>query len=51
MSHIIISGYSGLIPGKFRKLSNIEIGKLKEKDLDKLINYASNSMLIKEKQL
>lgn len=48
----IIRGYSGLIPSKFRKLSNIEIGKLKaENDLNKLINDANNSMLLEEKQL
>ena len=47
----IIRGYSGLIPSKFRKLSNIEIEKLKENDLDKLINDANNSMLIEEKTI
>ncbi len=47
----IIRGYSGLIPSKFRKLSNIEIKKLKENDLDKLINDANNSMLIEEKTI
>lgn len=47
----IIRGYSGLIASKFRKLSNIEIEKLKENDLDKLINDANNSMLIEEKTI
>lgn len=47
----IIRGYSGLIPSKFRKLSNIEIEKLKENDLDKLICDASKSILIEEKTI
>lgn len=47
----IIRGYSGLIPSKFRKLSNIEIERLKENDLDNLINSANKSMLIEEKTI
>lgn len=47
----IIRGYSGLIPSKFIKLSNAEIEKLKENDLNKLINDANNSMLIEEKAI
>lgn len=47
----IIRGYSGLIPSKFRKLSNAEIEKLKENDLDELINDANNSVLIEEKAI
>lgn len=47
----IIRGYSGLIPSKFRNLSNTEIEKLKENDLDELFNDASNSMLIEEKTI
>lgn len=47
----IIRGYSGLIPSKFRNLSNIEIEKLKDNDLDKLINNAKNSILIEEKTI
>lgn len=45
----IIRGYSGLIPTKFRKLSNAEIENLKNKNLDELIDYAQKSILIEEK--
>ena len=47
----IIRGYSGLIPSKFRKLSNSEIEKLKVNDLDKLIKDANSSVLIEEKAI
>lgn len=45
----IIRGYSGLIPSKFRKLSNAEIENLKDKNLDELIDYAEKSILLEEK--
>ena len=47
----IIKGYSGLIPSKFRKLSDTEIENLNRNDLDKLIDDANGSMLIEEKAI
>lgn len=47
----IIRGYSGLIPTKFRKLSNEEIKNLKDKDLNDLFDKVNTSMLIDEKTL
>ncbi|WP_162011297.1 RNA-directed DNA polymerase [Streptococcus sp. S784/96/1] len=47
----IIKGYSGLIPTKFRRLSNKEIKKLKENDLENMLNKATQSVLVDEKMM
>ena len=47
----ILRGYSGFIPTKFRKLSHVEIRKLKNNDLDALISNANDRMLIEEKTI
>lgn len=47
----IIRGYSGLIPTKFRKLSNEEIKNLENNNLNDLFDKVNTSMLIDEKTL
>lgn len=47
----IIRGYSGLIPTKFRKLSDGEINNLSKIDLNLLIDSAKQAVLIEEKTI
>lgn len=47
----IIRGYSGLIPTKFRKLSDVEINHLSKIDLNILIDRAKQAVLIEEKTI
>ena len=42
----IIRGYSGLIPTKFRELSEKQMNKLCENNLDEMIDKAENNLLI-----
>lgn len=50
-SSIIIRGYAGLVPLKFRRLSDSEINNFKEKDLSELLIEANQSVILEEKQV
>lgn len=47
----IIRGYSGLIPTKFRKLSENQKRKLSSNNVDELIDIAQNSLLIEPEEV
>lgn len=47
----IIRGYSGLIPTKFRKLSESQKQKLLQNNIDELITKAQNSLLIEPEEV
>lgn len=46
----IIRGYSGLIPTKFRSLTEGEASKYKELDVQVLLNYVKNSVVIEPRK-
>lgn len=50
-SPIIIRGYAGLVPLKFRRLSDSEINNFKEYNLAELLEEANQSVLLEEKQV
>ena len=47
----IIRGYAGLVPLKFRRLSDSEINNFKEYNLTELLAEANQSVLLEEKQV
>ncbi len=51
VSPIIIRGYAGLVPLKFRRLSDSEVNNFKGNNLDELIIEANESVLLEEKQV
>lgn len=46
----IIRGYSGLIPTKFRSLNDSEVSKFKEFNLELILNYVKESVVIEPKK-
>ena len=50
-SPIIIRGYAGLVPLKFRRLSDSEINNFKEYNLAELLDEATQNVLLEEKQV
>lgn len=50
-SPTIIRGYAGLVPLKFRRLSDSEVNNFKENNLTELIAEAQQSVLLEEKQV
>ncbi len=47
----IIRGYSGLVPTKFRELTCSQIEKYNEKNLDEMMRFLNNSILIEPEAL